>query len=521
LDTQKKVPIKVVMPLADRYPFQFFQQFQKSGHLEFDTLLEDFDRMHPGAHLQKLRRVEVFVEGAIPREGAQGILRNSGFSYFRGRDGMRRLRQQKPESMLLSLFDMRRDGFVFTSEEGLLEVFENSGPATGWTLEFPPDSNNFDFASISNINLVLYFDAYYGDSVANIARAELEAGSVYQQTLGLALRFQFPDEFFTLQDTGMVVFEIGENYMPPNQVNPRILDAQIVVVTEDGVSNSGLVVNVKSNAGALNIDQTTDANGIIATGTAAEPLNAVRGEALFDTWTITFDQAANAAAFAAGFAWQKVANIFLNFEYVYEPRGRVAVIDEFSADTLAQYDVVDDPGAAGGPSVWAHSASLGGSMQQTSAIMGGPVNDTPAKPGTYLVHKVSPQWPALVDVSIRCHMQSDDDHAIGLLFRYRDADTFYFFLMDGQRNYRRIGKKVAGTFQELDVPAVQNVTPGFNLNQTYDVAVAAVGDAISVFLDGVQILTGRDSSIGAAGRVGLYSWGNPAASFLNLSVRPA
>jgi hypothetical protein len=42
-----------------------------------------------------------------------------------------------------------------------------------------------------------------------------------------------------------------------------------------------------------------------------------------------------------------------------------------------------------------------------------------------------------------------------------------------------------------------------------------------VFLDGVQILTGRDSSIGAAGRVGLYSWGNPAASFLNLSVRPA
>ena len=521
LDTQKKVPVKVVIPLADRYPFQFFQQFQKTGRLEFDTLLEDFDRMHPGAHLRKLRRVEVVVEGILPREGAQGILRNSGFSYFRGRDGMRRLRQQKPESALLSLFDVRRDGFVFTTEEGLLQVFENSGPATGWTLELPPDSNNFDFAAISNINLVFYFDAYHADSVANVARAELEAGSVYKQALGLALRFQFPDEFFDLQDTGKVTFEIGDNYMPPNQVNPRLLDAQVVVVTESGVSSSGLVVNLKSNTGGLNLNQTTNANGIIATGTGTEPLNTVRGQALLDTWTIAFDQAANASAFAAGFAWKKVVNVFLNLEYEYQPRGRAGVNDDFSANTLAQYDVVDDAGAAGGPSVWAQSANLGGSMQQRSAIMGGPLNNTPAKPGSYLVRKVSTQWPALADVSVRCHMQSGDDHAIGLVFRYQDANNFYFFLMDRQRNYRRIGKKVAGVFHELDVPAVQNVTPGFNLNQTYDVTVAAVGDAISVFLDGVGILTGRDSSISAAGRVGLYSWGNPSARFLDLSIRPA
>jgi hypothetical protein len=308
--------------------------------------------------------------------------------------------------------------------------------------------------------------------------------------------------------------------MPPNQVNPRILDAQIAVVTEDGVSSSGLVVNVKSDSGGLDIDQTTDANGIIATGTAAEPLNAVRGKSLLDAWTITFDQVANAAAFAAGFEWQKVVNIFLNFEYEYEPRGRIAVTDDFSTDTLAEFDVVDDAAASGGPSVWDHSASLGGGMQQTSAIMGGPVDDTPVKPGTYLVRKVSPQWPALAGVSIYCHMQSGDDHAIGLVFRYQDVDNFYFFLMDRQRNYRRIGKKVAGVFQELDVPAVQNVTPGFEINQTYDVAAACAGDAISVFLDGVHILTGRDSSIAAAGQVGLYSWGNPSASFLDLSVRP-
>lgn len=521
LDTQKKVPVKVVIPLADRYPFQFFQQFQKTGKMEFDTLLEDFDLQHPGAHVQKLRRVEVIVEGILPREGALGVLSNSGFSYFRGRDGVRRLRQQKPESTLLSLYDIRRDGFLFTSEEAFLQVFENSGPATGWTLEFPIDSNNFDFASISNINMVLYFDTFYSDSVRNVARAELEAGAVYKQTLGLALRFQFPDEFFSLQDSGKVVFEIGANYMPPNQLNPRILDAQIVVVTDAGVSAAGLVVNVQSAAGGLNLNQTTDANDIIATGAAAEPLNAVRGTALTDTWTVAFDQVANAAAFAAGFAWSRVTNIFLNLEYQFEPRGRAAVTDDFSANTLADYDIVDDPGVAGGPSAWAQSGTLGGSMRQTSAILGGALDMTPAKPGTYLVRKVSAPWPALADVSIRCSLQSGDDHAIGLVFRYVDVNNFYFFLMDRQRNYRRIGKKAGGVFQELQVPAVENVTPGFNLNQTYEVAISAVGDAISVFLDGVQILTGTDNSIAGPGRVGLYSWGNPSASFLNLTVRKA
>jgi hypothetical protein len=521
LDTQKKAPVKVVIPLADRYPFQFFQQFQKTGHLEFDTLLEDFDRTHPGAHLRKLRRVEVVVEGLIPREGAQGFLHNSGFSYFRGRDGLRKLRVQKPETALLSLYDVRRDGFVFTTEEGLLQLFENSGPATGWTLAFPPDSNNIDYRTISNINLVLYFDAYYSDSVSNMARAELEAGAIYKQTLGLALRFQFPDEFFNLQDARQVVFAVGDNYVPSNQLNPRILDAQIVVVTDDGVSSAGLVTNVQSANGGLNLNQSTDANGIIATGTGTEALNTVRGQPLVDSWTIGFDATANAAAVAAGFGWNKISNIFLNIEYEYSPRGREPIADDFSINPIATFDIVDDPAATGSPSTWGFSPNFDGSVLQTSSIGGGTLTDSPEKPGTYLVRKTSAQWADLRDLCLRCHLRSSNNGGIGVVFRYQDVSNFYFFLMDPQRNYRRIGKKVGGVFQELALPAFENVTPGYQLNQTYEVSVAAVGDAFSVALDGVHILSGRDSSIQAPGRVGLFSWGNNGSSFLDLSVRPA
>jgi hypothetical protein len=521
LDTQKKGQLKVVIPLADRYPFQFFQQFQKTGRMEFDTLLEDFDRMHPGAHLRKLRRVEVVVEGLIVREGAQGFLRNSGFSFFRGRDGFRRTRVQKPEVMPLSLFDVRRDGFLFTTQEGVLQLFENSGVATGWTIEFPPDSNNLDYRTISNLNLVLYFDAYYSDKVANVAIAELEAGAFYQQTLGLALRFQFPDEFFLLQDTNKVTFEVSNNYLPFNQTLPVVATMQVAVTTAEGVSNAGLVVNIRSQAGAVNISQTTDSNGMISTGTAAEPLNAVFGKSLEDTWTVEFDPAANAAAFAAGFSGAKVTNVFLNNEYDFTPRGRLETKDDFSADTLADFDVVDDSGACiEGPSVWQSSANLGGSIEQTSKINGGTQTTDPVKPGTYLVHKTSPQWPNLQDLTVRCHLRSSDDGAIGLVFRYLDADNFYFFLIDRQRQYRRIGKKVAGVFHELDTPAVQTGTAGFELDTDYEISVAAKEDAFAVCINGALVLSGRDGSALPAGRVGLYAWDNTGASFLDLAIRP-
>ena len=148
------------------------------------------------------------------------------------------------------------------------------------------------------------------------------------------------------------------------------------------------------------------------------------------------------------------------------------------------------------------------------------MNTTPEKPGTYLIRKTSESWPARRNFALTCTMRSSDDDGIGLVFRYQDVDNFYFFLMDRQRNYRRIGKKVGSVFQELDIPAFQAVPPGFELNQDYRVSIAAVDDACVVCLDGVQILVGRDNSLNQPGRVGLYTWGNSGAEFLDLAIRP-
>jgi hypothetical protein len=65
----------------------------------------------------------------------------------------------------------------------------------------------------------------------------------------------------------------------------------------------------------------TDANGQIAAdpdGTA--PLNQFLGQSLLDTWRIRINEEANAAAFTAGFSWEKVSNMFFWVEYDYTPR---------------------------------------------------------------------------------------------------------------------------------------------------------------------------------------------------------
>ena len=144
------------------------------------------------------------------------------------------------------------------------------------------------------------------------------------------------------------------------------------------------------------------------------------------------------------------------------------------------------------------------------------LDTSPNKPGTYLIHKVTPDWPELRDLLLRCHLNSGNDSGIGILFRYKDQDNFYFFLMDAQRNYPRIGKKVEGLFRELDEPALDTTT-GYTINQDHEIIVTAVKDAILVYLDGSKILYGRDRSLDQSGCIGFYSWRNTATRFLDLN----
>ena len=146
------------------------------------------------------------------------------------------------------------------------------------------------------------------------------------------------------------------------------------------------------------------------------------------------------------------------------------ITNEFLEDPLATFEIIDDPRAASSaPSVWTYD-SAGQRIVQTSNIHGpdGDVNTRPDKPGTYLVGvdegetitlcddpvQQGGPWPAMRDFVMESTLSSRDDDGIGLVFRFVDRDNFYFFLMDAQRRYRRIGKKVNGVFRDLQNAAL-------------------------------------------------------------------
>lgn len=523
LETDKKAPIKVSLALADRYPFQFRRGFRKTGRLDFQTALDDFDRWNPGTCCRKLRRVEVVIEGLVGADGLHGTLTNSGISVDRRRDGKIFTRVQKPETMILSRFDLRGDGFVFAAtEEQVLAVFENSGVAGGWVLDLPPDLNDVDYETITNVHLVLYYDAYYSAQAASVVRAELAAAGREEQMLGLALRFQFPDAFFNFQATGELPFTLDHAYLPFHQTAPSVLDFVVHLETVDGTSPAGLVLDVSVDGSAFTA--TTDANGMAgsldAAPGAAGGLAGLRGRPLAGDWAVKIDRAANEAAFTAGFTWAKVRNMAVFANYAYTPRGKALAQRRFDADPLAAFDRIDDPAASdGGPAVWAYDAATRTVAQQSALHAAAWLDAGPNKPGAMLLAKADADWPLRRDVVVRTRLASDRD-GIGVVFRYQDPDNYYYFLMDAAHGLRRFGRKVAGVFADLDVPAV-DTTAAYTPGRTYLLSVAAIDNVLVATLDGVVVLSGRDGAIGTGGRIGLLAWNNPTARFFDLLARDA
>jgi hypothetical protein len=212
-------------------------------------------------------------------------------------------------------------------------------------------------------------------------------------------------------------------------------------------------------------------------------------------------------------------------EYEFTPRripGQpyLLLLDRFDADTLANFDVVDDPQATvSTPSQWVFNGAAQ-RIDQTSGIHGGafePGATGPEKPGTYLVRKTTTELPAIQNHIVAVDVSSEDNGGIGVVFRWQDVDNFYYFLMDGQRNYRRMGKKVGGVFQELDTAALDD-THGYETGITHSLRIRFSGSEMRAYLNDEQILLGQDASLPNAGRAGLFCWGSAGAHFDNFRI---
>ena len=79
-------------------------------------------------------------------------------------------------------------------------------------------------------------------------------------------------------------------------------------------------------------------------------------------------------------------------------------------------------------------------LEQQAPISGGTTAVNANKPGAYLVLRTTPSRPPVQNLILRADLSSQSDEGIGLVFRYRDADNFCFFLMNQAKGYRLLAR---------------------------------------------------------------------------------
>jgi hypothetical protein len=209
------------------------------------------------------------------------------------------------------------------------------------------------------------------------------------------------------------------------------------------------------------------------------------------------------------YCWANDGARFDRVEVTSPPRDAFALLrDNFAGPGLAPWTVVDK-GTVSAPSLWSVANN---ELVQSHNIYEPPVAAAdPAKEGTY-VHAGDLQWQ---DIVLEVDLQSDDDDAIGVMFRYRDDNNYYRFSMDRERSYRRLVSKEAGAFRVLWEDAIK-----YETGHRYRLTIVAEGNALRGFIDGLPVFSVRDEQH-AQGSVALYCWAVEGARFRRLRVYPA
>jgi len=327
--TTKPQPVKQTISLAQRYGYLFESQFRKTGTMNFQTTLDDFEMLYPGTYAGRIETVEVAVQGIVPPTGVSGSLTNSGISTYRlpsanwnTANGGVKYRVQNKETLVLSDYSPRNDSIVIQTIPGMLRIFEGAGVCSTWTLAIPPSENDIDYGALTDVQVTFSYDARYdpGLNAKVIAALAGRPGAASSQR-GIPLRWVYPDAFFAFQSSGSMSISLKQRDFPCNQRSPVITSVGVVVSAVGGVSASGLKVQLGTPAHAAAITAPTDANGVIDSTVAASPWLPLASGTALGAYTITFTAADNPSLVKDGkLSLSGIGNIALVLGYSYTPR---------------------------------------------------------------------------------------------------------------------------------------------------------------------------------------------------------
>jgi hypothetical protein len=312
--TRKSSRVKDVISIDTDFPAQF-DAFRNTGLLKIETDLYEFDRRHPGFYAQRIEAVELELIGVLPDNTApEGTLTAGGVTGFRKVDGTAGKRVHQIDTMALSNFNVRGDGFLYATETGVRGLFQGYGIGATWQLHLPRRSNNFDLRRIFDINLILYYTAMYDAGLETKVLTTPPKPGELELLRTFALRYDFPDIWYGFYKTGTAGFVLDPVRLPFNQQNFKVISAQFRVVTKPGVSNAGIQLTVTGPNNAIG-NVTTDATGTVSSADAA--LAGLVGADPLGTWKV---QVVGGASITDGgvLKLDRVYNIQFGLEYSYE-----------------------------------------------------------------------------------------------------------------------------------------------------------------------------------------------------------
>ena len=325
----KPQPLRQTISLAQNYAFAFERQFRKTGIMEFETRIDDFDYVYPGTYAGRIENVEVEVVGIVPISGLSGTLTNSGISGYRmpspvfvpGTSGLK-YRLQSKETLVVSDYTTRNDVLLVSTDPKITRIFQGAGLVSTWRLELPRAVNDIDFGTVLDVRLTFYYKARYDPELHDRVLAELASRpGVNARQRAIQLRWIYPDSFFVFLDTGELKCSLRVNDFRFNETDPILTSLGAVLVTDGTVAPSGLTIGL-STPGQAPQTAVTDAGGAIDSGGGSPAWQTLAGNTALGDYVLTMNAADNPTLVKNGaLDLSAIVNIALIIGYSFTPRG--------------------------------------------------------------------------------------------------------------------------------------------------------------------------------------------------------
>lgn len=133
-----------------------------------------------------------------------------------------------------------------------------------------------------------------------------------------------------------------------------------------------------------------------------------------------------------------------------------------------------------------------------------------SRDGTAFGGYIYPNNKTWTDFNFTTLIRSTDNDGTGVMFRFVNNSNYYRVRFEGTSDYRRLERVQAGAVTVLDSDSL--VDGGLTEDQWFTLSVVVVGNSITVYLNGTNILSSSDSTF-SEGNIALYSWGQDSGSF--------